>query len=326
LAKFSAQLFIFLSEGQKNKMAAINISNLSKKFGDFSAVSDLSFSVTENHIVGFLGPNGAGKTTTIRMLIGLSKPTSGQIEIAGKEITFGDSSSNHLFGYLPEQPSFYGWMTGREYLNFAGESFGLQLAERKNRINELLDLVDLKEAGKKRIVTYSNGMKQRLGIAQALINKPKVLIMDEPVSALDPIGRREVLSIIGKLKKEMTIFLSTHILSDVDRICDDIVMINKGKLVTTSSLPDLKSKYAAEVLEVEFESDPETIINVLEKESWAKKIKKDGTTLRIWLDDENAIRANQPLKFFANCNIGIIRYGLTLPDIEDIFVALLEGK
>lgn len=307
-------------------MTAISIKNLSKSFKDFKAVSGISFEVAENKVVGFLGPNGAGKTTTLRMIVGLSKPTSGEIQICGEKMEFGSSKTNKVFSYLPELPNFYGWMTGKEYLDYIGEIFGLEAKTRKSKIEKLLKLVNLSEFGKKKISTYSNGMKQRLGIAQALINDPKVLIMDEPVSSLDPIGRREILSIIESLKKDMTIFLSTHILSDVDKICDDIVMINKGKIVVTSTLADLKEKYAKSILEVEFSENPDGLQSKLKKESWVQKLEKSGNSIKIWLSDESVMEKNLPLKFFAKENVGIIRYGLNLPEVEDLFVDLLGEK
>jgi len=307
-------------------MSSIQIFNLTKKYGEFQAISELSFDVQKNRVVGFLGPNGAGKTTAIRLIVGLAKPTSGKIMIGGKEVRFGDASTNHLFGYLPEQPSFYNWMTGNEFLNFIGEVFALEKRERTARIDHLLGVVNLKEARNKKIGTYSNGMKQRLGIAQALINNPKILIMDEPVSALDPIGRREVLSVIENLKKEMTIFLSTHVLSDVDRICDDVIIINKGKLVVNSSLSELKAKYATQILEIEFAEDPDKIIGMIQSENWAKKIEKNGNHLKIWISSEEILSQNIPLKFFAKQSLGVLSYGLVLPEVEDLFIALLEEK
>jgi ABC-2 type transport system ATP-binding protein len=308
-------------------MGAISVKNLTKKFKNFTAVSDLTFELSENRVMGFLGPNGAGKTTTIRMLVGLSRPSKGMIEIAGEKVVFGESTINHFFGYLPEQPSFYPWMTGKEYLNFIADSFGIPKSEKEEKINGLLKLVDLNDAKNKRVGTYSNGMKQRLGIAQAIINDPKVLIMDEPVSALDPIGRREVLDIIENLKKRMTILLSTHILSDVDRICDDVAILNKGKLVMISSLANLKEKYATKILEVEFSSDPQRVVGDLKKEQWVQKIEKEGNHIKIWLKDEKAIEQNLPLKFFANSKLGILKYGLNLPEVEDLFVNLVkEGR
>lgn len=307
-------------------MDAIEIKKLNKAFGTFKAVDDLSFVVAENRVMGFLGPNGAGKTTTIRMMVGLSKPTSGSIKIGGEEIIFGKSAANHLFGYLPEQPAFYNWMTGGEYLDFVGQTFGISTEDREKRIKYLLALTNLTAAAKKRVGTYSNGMKQRLGIAQAIINKPKVLIMDEPVSALDPIGRREVLLVIENLKKEMTIMLSTHILADVDRICDDVAIINKGKLIALSSLAELKTKYSTRILQVEFDADPASVIGDIKKEKWAKKVEKDGNLVKIWLADETKMADNAPLKFFAGSKIGVLSYGLSLPAVEDLFVSLVEGK
>jgi len=306
---------------------AISVKNLSKTFKDFKAVSDVSFDVTENKVVGFLGPNGAGKTTTLRMIVGLSKPTAGEIEINGEKMEFGNSATNKVFSYLPELPSFYSWMSGKEYLDYIGKIFSISDDARRKKITELLKLVNLTDFKDKKIATYSNGMKQRLGIAQALLNDPKVLIMDEPVSSLDPIGRREILSIIENLKKSMTIFLSTHILSDVDRICDDIIIINKGKIVVTSSLSELKEKYAKPILEVEFSSDPNGLEKDLKSEKWLSRYEKNGNNIKIWLSSEDALLKNLPLKFFASKNIGVIKYGQNLPEIEDLFVDLIkEGK
>ena len=307
-------------------MAAISVKNVSKRFKNFTAVEDLSFEVTDNHVTGFLGPNGAGKTTTLRMIVGLSKLTKGAVTVSGIPVVFGNTESNAKIGYLPELPSFYAWMTGEEYLNFIADIFRLSDASKKTKIDSLLKLVDLTDAAKRRISTYSGGMKQRLGIAQALINDPDVLILDEPVSALDPIGRREVLAVIEKLKKDKTILFSTHILSDVDRICDDVVIINHGKLITASPLSELKAKYATPILEVEFADDPSKLTVEIEKEKWASKVEKNGNQLKIWLHDNKAVEQNLPLHFLAKQDIGILRYGLTLPETEDLFMDLLGEK
>lgn len=307
-------------------MSAISVRNLTKRFKSFTAVDDLSFEVSKNHVVGFLGPNGAGKTTTLRMLVGLSRPTLGTAAIAGIPIIFGNAASNEKVGYLPEMPSFYAWMTGLEYMRFISDIFGTPKPTSEKKILELLTLVDLVEAQNRRISSYSGGMKQRLGIAQALVGDPEVLILDEPVSALDPFGRKEVLSVIEKLKKTKTILFSTHILSDVDRICDDIVLINNGKLISASPLSELKAKYAAQILEVEFVSDPTKILAKLKEQKWAKKVEKNGNLVRIWLNGDDIMAENIPLQFFAKENIGVLRYGLNLPETEDLFMQLLGGK
>jgi ABC-2 type transport system ATP-binding protein len=305
---------------------AIKVKNLSKTFKDFKAVSGIDFEVPENKVVGFLGPNGAGKTTTIRMIVGLSKPTDGEIEVNGEKVVFGDFGANKSFSYLPELPSFYGWMSGKEYLDYIAQIFGIDIKTRKKKIAELLKLVNLADFANRKIAAYSNGMKQRLGIAQALINDPKVLIMDEPVSSLDPIGRREILRIIEELKKKMTIFLSTHILSDVDKICDEIIIINKGKIAINSTLADLKEKYAKSILEVEFSGDSNGIEDKLKAENWIKKYEKNGNNIKIWLSDENVMQKNIPLKFFASQNIAVIKYGIKMPEVEDLFIDLIKEK
>jgi len=308
-------------------MSAISVKNLTKKFKSFTAVNDLSFEIEKNHVVGFLGPNGAGKTTTLRMLVGLSKPTKGNMEIAGLPIIFGKSQANKKIGYLPELPSMYGWMSGYEYLEFIADIFKFKKYEKKAKITDLLKLVDLTDARNKRISTYSGGMKQRLGIAQALLNDPEVIILDEPVSALDPMGRKEVLEVIEKLKNTRTVLFSTHILSDVDRICDDVVIINDGKLVVAAPLSELKSKYASPILEVEFLSDPKMILDMLKHQNWVKKVESSGNKLRIWLFDNNAVETNIPMDFLLRQKIGILKYGLTLPETEDVFIGLLgESK
>lgn len=306
-------------------MSAISVKNLTKKFKTFTAVDDLSFEVAKNHVVGFLGPNGAGKTTTLRMLVGLSNPTDGDMTIAGTPVVFGDSKSNKKIGYLPEMPSMYSWMNGHEYLSFIADLFKMDISKKEAKISELLKLVDLTDSKDKTIGSYSGGMKQRLGIAQALINDPEVIIMDEPVSALDPIGRREVLKVIEKLKNNRTVLLSTHILSDVDKICDDIVIINKGRLIVSKSLAELKAEYAAPILEVEFAQDATKIYEKLKSEKWVKRLEQSGNLIKLWLVDNKVVEKNIPFKYFAQQNIGVLSYGLKLPETEDLFFELLGG-
>jgi len=307
-------------------LVAIKIKHLTKNFAGFKAVDNLSLELSENRVLGFLGPNGAGKTTSLRMLVGLSRPTGGEIEIAGEKVIFGKSTVNKFVGYLPERPSFYNWMTGREYLGFVADIFGLKDSEKRNRITELLKKVSLTAFGSKKISTYSNGMKQRLGIAQAIINNPKVLIMDEPVSALDPIGRREVLSIINNLKKQMTILLSTHILSDVDRVCDDIAILDRGKLIISSSLENLKANYASLIIEVELDQDSPDILKKISKQPWVTKAEKNNQIIKIWIKDREVMSKNIALNFFAKEDVGVLNFGLKLPEVEDLFVSILEGQ
>jgi len=304
-------------------MSAISVKNLTKSFKSFTAVDKLSFEVTKNHVVGFLGPNGSGKTTTLRMLVGLSKQTDGDMAISGIPVIFGSDKSNVNVGYLPELPSFYSWMSGREYLEFIADIFSLPLKKKTKLIKQLLETVDLIESQNNKISTYSGGMKQRLGIAQALINDPEVIILDEPVSSLDPLGRKEVLKVIEKLKSNRTILFSTHILSDVDRICDDVVIINHGKLVVSKPLAQLKAEYATPILDIEFVSDASKIAKLVANEEWVKRLEQNGSSLKIWLNDDKVVKDNVPFEYFAKTGLGILQYGLRLPETEDLFIELL---
>ena len=307
-------------------MSAISVRKLTKNFGSLVAVNDLSFEVSKNHVVGFLGPNGAGKTTTLRMLVGLSKPTGGAMSISGVPVIFGESKSNFKVGYLPESPAFYSWMSGREYLEFIAGLFHIPAPARAIKIDQLLELVDLADAQNRKISGFSGGMKQRLGIAQALVNDPEVLILDEPVSALDPFGRKDVLETIERLKADRTVFFSTHILSDVDRICDDVVIIDNGSLVVAKPLAELKAEYAAPILEIEFVSDPGRVAKLVSQEKWVKKSELNGNVLKLWLMDGADIERNVPFDFFASQDLGILTYGVKIPETEDLFTELLGAK
>ena len=237
-------------------MEALKIENLHKSFAKNKIINGLSMSIPENTIFGFLGKNGAGKTTTMKMILGFLKIDEGSIEVFGEEVSFGQSKTNRFIGYLPDVPEFYGYMTAKEYLNLCGSITGLSKNEIKNKSVELLELVGLRDVNK-RISGYSRGMKQRLGIAQALLNSPKLLICDEPTSALDPLGRKEILDIILKIKDSTTVVFSTHILSDVEAICDHVVVLDKGKNVLEGSIDELKNIKRKNTIKIRFKSDKE---------------------------------------------------------------------
>jgi ABC-2 type transport system ATP-binding protein len=232
-------------------MDILQIQNLSKSFGNNKIIDNLSFSVPEHSIFGFIGQNGAGKTTTMKMVLGLLKADSGSISVCGEKVSFGQTKTNQYIGYLPDVPEFYQYMRPKEYLTLCGEVTGLTREKIKNRSEELLTLVGLHGVNKK-IGGFSRGMKQRLGIAQALLNEPKLLICDEPTSALDPVGRKEILDILQQVKGKTTVVFSTHILSDVERICDHIAVLNKGKIALTGTLSELKAQHKANRLLIEF--------------------------------------------------------------------------
>jgi ABC-2 type transport system ATP-binding protein len=234
---------------------AVKISGLVKDYDGLLAVNHLDLTVPEGSIYGFLGPNGAGKTTTLKMIIGMTEPSRGGIEIMGKKVKFGSNDFRDVIGYLPDVPGFYDWMTPIEFLHFSGGLYDMPKSEIKTRTKELLELVNPKKARKRKIGTFSRGMKQRLGIAQALINNPKVVLLDEPVSALDPIGRKEVMDIIQSLAGKVTVFFSTHILADVERICDRIIIINEGKKLLEDSIEHIKEVPDIRTLDIELDSE-----------------------------------------------------------------------
>lgn len=225
-------------------MDAIRTEGLLKKYGWFfsrrkiKAVNNLSLSVSSNQIFGFLGPNGAGKTTTIKILLGLVIPDGGHAKIF--ETAVGDKAVKGRVGFLPDNPCFYNHLSGREFVAFCGKLMHLDRMNRYRRADELLEKMGLSEAGDDCIEGYSRGMLQRLGIAQALINNPDLIILDEPVSGLDPIGRREVKQILIDLRSEgKTVFFSSHILADVQEMCDEVAIMNHGELLIKGGMQDI---------------------------------------------------------------------------------------
>ncbi|MCL2149806.1 MAG: ABC transporter ATP-binding protein [Dehalococcoidia bacterium] len=307
-------------------MPAIRCENLTKQYGPVVALDHLSLEVPTHSVFGFLGPNGAGKTTAVRLFMGLAQPSSGQAWIDG--VAVGMPKLKERAGYLPDVPAFYGWMTGREYLLFTADLFRLSSTVARERADELLALVGLAGAAKRKVGGYSRGMRQRLGIAQALVNRPRVLFLDEPVSALDPIGRRDVLELILRLKDETTVFMSTHILSDVERVCDTVGIINKGKLVTVSSVIQLQARYAPSVFEIELEDDPARLISAIEPQPWVIRAEKVADTqmpvLRVQVKDVSTAKKALP-QIIATSGAALLRYELVMPSLEDIFLELVGG-
>ncbi|MGD9142440.1 MAG: ABC transporter ATP-binding protein [Dehalococcoidia bacterium] len=309
-------------------MTAIRTENLSKHYGKIIALDNLNLEVPDNAVFGFLGPNGAGKTTTVKLLTGFSRPTSGTAWVADEKVGDGNLALQSKTGLLPDVPSFYTWMSGREFLHMVGELHELSRNEIRRRAGELLDMVELTKAANRRIGGYSRGMRQRLGIAQALMNRPRVLFMDEPTSALDPIGRREVLELITRLRESATIFMSTHILSDVERVCDTVGVVNNGRLVTVSSIEDLRRKYARSYFEIEFMEDASAFAESLKSIDWLTSpmmVYEGGTpVMRVGAVDIEKARQGLP-RLIGESGLTLTRYELVLPDLEEIFMKIMEG-
>jgi ABC-2 type transport system ATP-binding protein len=313
---------------------AIRCSGLTRRYGSVLALDGLDLEVPTHSVFGFLGPNGAGKTTTIKILAGLIHATAGEAWLAGHRISPDDIASRRLVGYLPEEPAFYGWMTGVEYLTYAGRLLGLG-SETPARADELLALVDLAEAGGRRVGGYSRGMRQRLGIAGALVARPAVLLLDEPTSALDPLGRRDILALIERLSGETTVFISTHILADVERICDQVAIIARGHLLAQADQAALRSRYAAPLFEIELA--PETgglpaLEETLRTRPWVADVSllegstpasTSGAILRVTAGDEAAARRELPA-LLGGLGETLLRYEQVRPTLEDVFARLVE--
>lgn len=243
-------------------MNVLEIKDLTLSFGSKKVLCGLDLSVPRHSIFGFIGRNGAGKTTTMKAVLGLLKPDRGSIRVMGEEVRFGQTATNKYIGYLPDVPEFYSYMTPLEYLGLCGSVSGMSSAETKARSSELLNLVGL-DRENRRIRGFSRGMKQRLGIAQALLNRPKLLICDEPTSALDPSGRKEILEILLAVREQTTVLFSTHILSDVERICTEAAFLNEGKIALQGTVAELRNSRCEDSFLIETERKED--VRILQK-------------------------------------------------------------
>lgn len=305
-------------------MDILKIEHLSKKFGDFKVLDDLSFYVKEHSVFGFIGKNGAGKTTTMKMILGFLKPSQGEIYVCGEKVVYGNTKTNKYIGYLPDVPEYYGYMTPTEYLKLCGQISGLKSSEIKRKTEELLELVGLHGINRK-IHGFSRGMKQRLGVAQALINEPKLLICDEPTSALDPLGRKELMDILLSIKDRTTIIFSTHILSDVERISDDIGILNNGKLVLQGDLAAIKNKYRHDSIFIEAidTSSLSLLKNKLNIINSVHDIKVKDNGLVINVSDIN-YTGKKIIEIIAAEKIAISKYEILEPSLENVFLEVIK--
>ncbi len=298
-------------------MDMLRITGLHKRFGDKEVLRGLDLSVPEHSIYGFIGKNGSGKTTTMKTVLGLLRADSGEIIVNGEKVVYGQTDTNRYIGYLPDVPEFYSFMTAKEYLRFCGEITGMSRADIEERTRELLTLVGLADETH-RIKGFSRGMKQRLGIAQALLSRPKLLICDEPTSALDPIGRKEILDILLAIKDQTTVLFSTHILSDVERICTDVAFLKDGVVNIGGKLSDIKTRYRRNEYMIETENDSDTVIlrNAFPE---AKETDRNKVTF-----SENKYSASEVLGFVANHRISLLKVERLEPSLEDLFMEVTE--
>jgi ABC-2 type transport system ATP-binding protein len=310
---------------------AVACRGLTKRFagpdGGVLALDSLDLDVPAGSIFGLLGPNGAGKTTTLRLVTGLARPTAGSVTIGDRAVRADDPSTRGDIGVLDQAPRFYGWMRGRELVEFAGTLAGLSRSDARRRSTEVLDRVGLAEAAGRRVAGYSGGMRQRLGIAAALVAAPRLLVLDEPVSALDPEGRRDVLALIAELREQATILFSTHVLDDVERICDRVAILDRGRLAAEAPLPDLLARYSADRFRLEpapGQDDAVTrLADELERAPWCSVVERGGDALVVGVAEDAVDRL---LPTVVGAGVRLERFERVRPTLEDVFLQLVRGR
>ncbi len=307
----------------------IETNGLSKHYGDVHALNQLNLKVPRNSIFAFLGPNGAGKTTTIKLLLGLTRPTSGNASVLGQNIVADNDQVRRRVGYLAQQPRFYKELTARETLRFAARLFFKGPEDRINeRIDNLLDIVDLESKSDRPIEGFSGGEMQRLGIAQAQINFPELLILDEPAAGLDPEGREQVLKIMDSLREESTIFYSTHILDDVQRVSDRVAILNKGNLIAQAPIGELLAGTEGIAYTVILDGDTAQAYARLSAEQWVTSIserkERNQTHWVVEVNDDSKAKKRLLRTVLADDGVDVVDFGLKEYELEEIFMKLVE--
>jgi len=307
----------------------IETHGLTKTYKGVQALNSLDLQVQQNSICGFLGPNGAGKTTTIKLLLGLSKPSVGSGKVFGLDIVKESDEIRRRVGYLSQDPHFYEYMTARQTLHFTARFFyDGPKSEIESRVAETLELVGLADKADRPIKGFSGGERQRLGIAQAQVNYPDLLILDEPAASLDPIGRRDVLEVMERLRKHSTIFYSTHILDDVQRVSDTVVILNKGELVAQGSIEELLSGGQGTTFTLTVKGDSAAVETRLHSQAWVtgiETISKNGkVSWRIRVSDPEIAEDQLVPLALAGGGVTICEFGHKAQNLEQVFMNIVE--
>ena len=306
----------------------IHTEGLSRSFGEVHALKSLNLRVPQKSIFAFLGPNGAGKTTTIKLLLGLLRPTSGGGKILGMDIVRDSVDIRARIGYLPQDPRFYEHMTARQTLDYTAKFFyvGPQ-AEIDKRVNEMIELVGLQGKADRPIKGFSGGERQRLGIAQAEVNYPDLLILDEPAANLDPQGRRDVLEVMSRIRKYATIFYCTHILDDVQRVSDQVAIVNQGELITQASIDELLEGTGDLVYSVTLRGDGQDAYTQVNQQSWVSRIEvnQEGeqTIWQVSVTDEAAAE-DQLMSLLVTSGLKVSNFSRKAKNLEDVFINIVE--
>jgi ABC-2 type transport system ATP-binding protein len=308
----------------------IETHNLSKSFGDVQALRSVDLNVPRHSIFGFLGPNGAGKTTLMKTLLGLARPTSGSGSIFGLDIEKDSVAIRERIGYLPQQPRFIDYMTARENLLFAAKFFfnGPQ-AKVEARCDEMLELVGLTDKADRLTKGFSGGEKQRLGIALAQVNYPDLLILDEPASALDPLGRQSVLDVMARLRKHTTIFYSTHILDDVQRISDTVAILNRGQIVASGPIETILNGKDGVVYSLTVKGSPNGLSERLSGLPWVSNTvvtQINGSSFwQVSVSDETAAETTLLRHILADEKLTVTEFSRKKYELEEVFMEIVEG-
>jgi len=309
----------------------IQTSGLTKTYKGTQALKGLNLSVHRHSIFGFLGPNGAGKTTTIKLLLGLAKPTSGSGTVFGKDIVRENTEIRAKVGYLAQDPRYYEQMTARQTLTFtAGLFYSGPKDQIEERVQDMLNLVGLDDKADRPIKGFSGGERQRLGLAQAQVNYPDLLILDEPAASLDPQGRHDVLEVMERLRKYSTIFYSTHILDDVQRVSDTVAILNRGELIAQAPIDELLTGSSGVIYQIIIKGDPGSIQELVASQPWVKSIeagKKDGEVeWRVAVNDENAAEDELLRLVLSDKSLRVAQFGRQKYDLEEVFLKMVEGS
>jgi ABC-2 type transport system ATP-binding protein len=315
----------------ENDNLVIHAQGLTKTFKGVNALQSLSLTVPKHSIFGFLGPNGAGKTTTIKLLLGLSRPTAGSATVFGLDIVKDSPQIRQRTGYLAQDPRYYEHMTARQTLRFAASFFfSGPKAAIEDRIDETLELVGLSEKADRPIKGFSGGERQRLGIAQAQINYPDLLILDEPAASLDPMGRHDVLEVMERLRKHTTIFYSTHILSDVQRVSDTVAILNHGQLVAEAPIGELLAGNGGVVYAVTMKGQTQAVKQHMVSQPWVSSINvlpgSNGQTSWLMNVSDEAAAEKQLFKLLAAEEVIVTEFGRKKYDLEEVFMGIVEGS
>lgn len=303
----------------------LRVVNLKKSYGKLEVLKGISFEIKKGTVYGFLGQNGAGKSTTMNILTGLIEHNGGEIYVDGKDFREHRFKLIKKIGYLTENPVFYNYMNAYEYLNFLGDVSGYKSDKIKSRSDELLELVKLKDAAKRKVGGYSRGMKQRLGVAIAMFNHPEILFLDEPTSALDPGGRMDMMDLIERLKEQnITVFLSTHILSDVERVCDEVSILHEGRIILSDRLEKLKNKYIQPIYDIEFEKKCTSVRDALMRYEWVQNVQMEGNKkLSVYVNDIETANSRLIKELPLEDN-HILSFQLRKNNLEDIFMRMVN--